>query len=82
MNTKFRVAPVWREDDLSTSPIIVADYAHEAAAEYVRLNMANLDYPDEVEILTLQYHDGEAAVRLFEVVKVPAYEAREIVAER
>lgn len=66
MKTRFHVAPAWWG---------WVELAGNAAAEYVRLNDANLDYPQRVMIQTLQYNDaGEGVRRQFEVVRVPAFE--------
>lgn len=77
----FRVLPSWYEhDDLSRhGDVIIAEHAQDAAAEYVRLNHANLDYPSEVDIQTLEYdYWDNATIRIFTVVQIPAFEAREI----
>lgn len=78
--TQFRVLPSWYEhDQLEDADAYEAEYAADAAAEYVRLNHANLDYPSEVEIQTLQYgHKGLPVIRRFTVSQIPAFEAREI----
>jgi len=70
MKIRFHVAPAWwAYSELSQQPIIEADYAGDAASEYVRLNDANLDYPQRVLVKTLQYNDdNEAVIRQFEVV--------------
>lgn len=78
MKTRFHVAPAWwGYSELSQQPTIEADYAGDAASEYVRLNDANLDYPQRVLVKTLQYNDeNEAVIRQFEVVRVSAFETR------
>jgi len=38
------------EDVIDDAKVVEADSLKDAAEEYVRLNFANLDYPDEIEV--------------------------------
>lgn len=80
MKTPFHVGPAWWDyDEIVQTRPIKAETAREAAAEYVRLNHANLDYAAEVKIKTVNFDEEEGAViRRFEVIQVPAFEAQEI----
>lgn len=80
MKTPFHVGPAhYGYDDLMQRLPIEAESAGDAAAEYVRLNHANLDYEPAMKIKTVNFDDEEGAViRRFEVIQVPAFEAQEI----
>ncbi len=81
MKTQFRVAPAYcPRETLFHQPVIEADYAGDAAAEYVRQNHISLGDARKFEIQTLQHtQEGFPVIRRFEVVRVPAFQSmREI----
>ena len=80
MAKQIRVAPAhWGDNDLRQHGWLTdKEYTGDAAQEYVTLNQANLDYPDKVEVKTLEVTDGVEVIRVFKAEKVPAYCVREV----
>lgn len=59
------------DDELDSAPIVEHLNARSAAQEYVETNMANLDYPTEIELFVRHDDSGEVTKWNVKVTMIP-----------
>lgn len=73
--TRYLVCIEGDEDEIDDASTVEADDRQDAAEEYVRINYAELDYPDEIDVFVKP--QGTAAVLIkFNVQAVPTVNFR------